>query len=746
MGAAVSPKGHVWSADSRSLLLDGKRVLPVMGEYHYARYNPDQWKDELLKMKAGGVNIVSSYVFWIHHEEERGVWNWEDSRDLRQFVELCKEVGLRVVVRGGPWAHGECRNGGFPDWLVKSTKTRTDDPAYLTEVAKFYQQIGEQLKGLYWKDGGPVIGFQIENEFGGPAEHLTKLKKLAVDAGIDVPFYTRTGWPGTSTKSPEGEMLPMYGGYPDGFWDRSLDEAPAGYRKNFIPTLVRNDGHILQDNLHKPLSKSDEEEAAAYPYLCCEIGGGMETSYHRRIAVRPADVLALAMTKIASGNNLQGYYMYHGGWNPEGKLSYLNETQATGYWNDVPVKSYDFNAPIGESGQIRDHYRTLRRLHLFLNDFGSTLAGMPATMPDVTPKTVDDASVLPWSVRSDGHSGFVFVNNYMRLHERPVVKGVQFKLKLKNGSLTVPSKPMEVPANSSFFMPFNMDLDGAKLTYATAQPICVLREPNHSTFFFFAPCGSSEFCFEDKTYRDIKGRLDLKSVNGRKVTIVLLTDNQSRHLVKGFVAGKERVAISNDDAVFDGDEIRLLANPAYSDVGLSVYPAPKSMVINDVPVKGTPIAGGASYQIPSRVVISFKAEARQTAEAGPPREIHMGSEGVAEQPSDADFATAAVWKLKTHEDVMPGSGYLSITYFGDVARLYSGGKLIADNFFNGDRFEVDVSRLQDPLELKILPLRSDAPIYLPTAGDPAVADNRERATLVSANILLRTGERCELKD
>lgn len=26
---------------------------------------------------------------------------------------------MKVWLRIGPWAHGECRNGGFPDWLVK---------------------------------------------------------------------------------------------------------------------------------------------------------------------------------------------------------------------------------------------------------------------------------------------------------------------------------------------------------------------------------------------------------------------------------------------------------------------------------------------------------------------------------------------------------------------------------------------------------------------------------------------------
>jgi hypothetical protein len=40
-----------------------------MGEFHYSRYPESEWESEILKMKAGGVQIVSTYVIWIHHEE-----------------------------------------------------------------------------------------------------------------------------------------------------------------------------------------------------------------------------------------------------------------------------------------------------------------------------------------------------------------------------------------------------------------------------------------------------------------------------------------------------------------------------------------------------------------------------------------------------------------------------------------------------------------------------------------------------
>ena len=59
----VSSTGHRLAVDSRSLSLDGKPWLPVMGEFHFTRYPEKYWQEELLKMKAGGVQVVATYIF-----------------------------------------------------------------------------------------------------------------------------------------------------------------------------------------------------------------------------------------------------------------------------------------------------------------------------------------------------------------------------------------------------------------------------------------------------------------------------------------------------------------------------------------------------------------------------------------------------------------------------------------------------------------------------------------------------------
>ena len=81
-------------------------------------------------MKAGGLNIVSAYTIWIHHEEEEGVFDFSGCRDLGTFVRLCRKVGIYMFLRIGPWIHGEVRNGGFPDWLQDKSgeiDLRSDD-------------------------------------------------------------------------------------------------------------------------------------------------------------------------------------------------------------------------------------------------------------------------------------------------------------------------------------------------------------------------------------------------------------------------------------------------------------------------------------------------------------------------------------------------------------------------------------------------------------------------------------------
>lgn len=772
MGTAKRPDGSTITANSQSLLRDGQPWLPVMGEFHFSRYPEGEWREELLKMKMGGIDIIATYVFWIHHEEVEGEWDWHGQRSLRAFVQLCADLGLYSVVRCGPWCHGECRNGGLPDWLLsKGFATRSDDPGYLSEVRRLYGQIADQIQGLLWKDGGPVIGIQCENEYTGPAEHLLNLKRIAREAGIDVPLYTRTGWPDLSTPLPFGKLLPLFGGYPDGFWDRSVREMPPGYAENFLFRMTRNDASVATDQLGIR-DAEDTADEAGYPYFACEIGGGMMSSYHRRIRIAPRDIEALGLAKIGSGNNLQGYYMYHGGTNPESKRTTLQESQATGYWNDLPVQTYDFQAPLGEFGQIREHYHSLRRTHLFLRDFGVALATMPARLPDIRPVSSTDTATLRWSVRSNGNSGFLFVNNYQRLQHMPAKEKVRFNLCLPDTCLRLPKEPATLPADSAFFWPFGLDLGGIPLIYATAQPICRVEDQGIGYYVFAQTTGvPAEFVFPsaevevetasgEMTFADGQVRVAnvptgtsaalqvVRTSSGGRIVIMLLDEEQSRACWKGTLLRRERIFLTRAGLTLDGDTLHLCAEDSQERT-IAIFPDPGTLLLNGIPAEAT--ADGLFHRFTAPREMSEKklqVSWEQVRAAGPARSIHNGSQGVAEAPTETDFEAAAVWRLRLPEDVDTSRDLLlRLRYAGDVARLYLDGKLLTDNFYNGAAFEVGLKRwtpeiYSGELLLQVLPLRRDAPIYLPKDAWPEAEE--EVATLCNVDVveMHRTTFRC----
>lgn len=722
LGAKANPAGHTVSANSVSLLLDGKPWTPVMGEFHYARVPEAEWRESLLKAKAGGIDVIATYVFWIHHEEEQGVWNWSGERNLRRFVALAGELGLTLVVRSGPWCHGEVRNGGHPEWLVRSgVKLRSDDPEYLKSVRVLYSQISAQLKGLLWKEGGPVVAVQLENEYGGPGEHLLTLKKLALEAGLDVPLYTRTGWPELKKPLPPGEILPLYGAYAEGFWDRTLQAMPGKYWAGFHFSALRIDNNIANEALGRREAK-DASDSLQYPFLTCELGGGMMSSYHRRIQVDPLDIESIALIKLGSGSNLLGYYMYKGGFNPEGKLSTLNEAQNTlrTNYNDLPLKNYDFQAPLGERGQVNEHYHRLRRLHLFLREFGSSLATMPLSLPDLRPSSKDDLDTLRWSVRSDGHAGYVFMSNHERGRLLAPKKAVQFSLHNQTNNLIFPADPVEIPTGFIGFWPFNFSLGhGRSLSWATAQPLCSLEQEGRKTFFFAAPpSGVVQFLVDGETTpRTVKANrssaFSLDGTDGVKLRLVFLSQADSLALWKGNWKGHTQLALSTESLVFDGDRLRL-STEKDGEVSLLLFPALEAMASSSEIVWQAPLEGllapldrpeaGPTVKDCTRILLR---------KAGPAPKTSLGATKVATPPSDEAFeASAAVWEITLPADASAATEWvLRLDYRGDYARLFVDGRLVADDFYNGKVWTLGLrAPLWKPgskLQLKVLPIASE---------------------------------------
>ena len=216
----------------RWIEVDGRPAVPVSGELHFSRVPRREWAERLRLLRSGGVTIVSTYLFWIHHQPSRDAPpRFDDGLDVGAFVDLAAESGLDVVVRIGPWCHGEVRNGGFPDWVQAApVRHRSDDPGYLELAADWYAAVGAELASRCGPDA-PIVGIQLENELIDQPGHLVTLKRLAREAGLSAPLWTATAWDGAEL--PPDDVLPLYGGYGDGFWSDADAPWAPGFRAQF---------------------------------------------------------------------------------------------------------------------------------------------------------------------------------------------------------------------------------------------------------------------------------------------------------------------------------------------------------------------------------------------------------------------------------------------------------------------------------------------------------------------------------
>jgi hypothetical protein len=762
LGTATAPGGHTLAVNSQYLSRDGRPWLPVMGEFHYTRSPADSWAAELAKMKAAGIDVVASYVIWNHHEASEGRFDWQGNRDLRRFLQLARAAGLQAVVRIGPWSHAEVRYGGIPDWVVDTMPTRGNDAQYLRHVERLYAQIGQQLRGQLWKDGGPVIGIQIENEYnltgaGQGAGHILALKQLALKAGMDVPLYTVTGWDGTVY--PSGEVTPVFGGYPDEPWGLPTTELPAKETYAF-----RFDSRVSGDLGAQTAATAPgtaETDIALTPFLGAEYGAGLPAMYRRRTLVSPDDIAAMLPVQLGSGVNLLGYYMFHGGRNPV-TLPSLEESTATGGYNDTPRINYDFQAPLGPDGQQREVLRRLRPFHLFLQAFGDRLAPMTVRQPAAVPPHPTELTTPRLAVRAAGDSGFLFVNNHVRQYAMPTFDGVRFSVKLPGQTLTLPRQPVTLKNGDYFGWPLNFDLDGTRLAYATAQPVTRLDAGAQGVVYVFSAAAGQPvelaFAAADAARVDapgaqretVDGRVvfsglaagttpvaTLRRPGQRPVQLLVLTEAQARSLVVTEFAGQPRLLLTEAQAWRSGAGLEL-RSVGEATLKFALYPAPARAPRGSLAVQ----AGGRDglFQAYTAQARPRTPQARlsllREAQAAPPI-LRGGLAGAALQPAPEAWRAAASWQVHIDPAQLAGADLDDVLMqpelVGDMARLFSGTHMLDDWYWFGHPWQVGLKRLaphlRAPLTVSVLPLRADAPIYLPREHRPDFAGQAQIATL-----------------
>ena len=789
------------------LTVDGQPWFPVMGEIHYSRVPAERWEAELLKMKAGGVDLVSCYSIWIHHEEVKGEPDWTGGKDLRAFLELVAKCGLHCILRIGPWIHGEVRNGGFPDWMVELEKSgafrlRSNDPGYLREVYRWYKMVYGQVQGLFLKDGGPVIGVQIENEFGHCGGltgdegemHMVTLFRVAQEIGYHVPIYTATGWGGAVT----GGMLPVMGGYCEAPWDQRTTEIEPS--ANYVFTAERNDHGIGSDY---GLGEGITFDMNRFPYLTAELGGGLQVTGHRRPVASADDIAAMSMVKLGSGCNLLGYYMYHGGTNPEGRLTTLQESRETGYPNDLPVRSYDFNAPLREYGQITDTFRRIRMLAYFVHDYEELLCRTKYVPQPGNAADADDFTSLRTAVRcvegpETAPAGFFFVNNYQRRFRMAEHMAAPLRA---YGMADAESADQAADAGADgtqiladfgtqdvrdgdyFFYPFNLRLSPElTLRSANAVPLCILQDAGRgdacSTFVFYA-----EDIQKKEVHYDLEGLDELISRGGCEETadygdtgvkLITLTEEEALHASRVVIDGREHLLISDADAVTDADgKISLLLRTegqAGAGLRFKIYPdlafCPagfEKVSVGDAETasRSALFAGSeafAEYQSAQKYDVPVQVQWNEIT-----GDVCDGMNSGKELSEQANSGQTVSYEI--HAQVNAGqvaaslvSALLLIDYAGNKAGLYQavdaaesaavsaaeniadnplikdGMKLVADNFYTGQAWEIELTdlakadRLDAPSQLvldaqvEIEPLTKDTQVYLQEW--PQLADGR----------------------
>ncbi len=309
--------------------LNREKVKIISGGIHYFRVVPEYWRDRLEKIKALGCNVVETYVAWNVHEPKKGEFHFEGKADLKHFIELAQELGLYVIVRPSPYICAEWEFGGHPAWLLKEDgmRLRSSYEPYLNHIKEYYKELFKILAPLQITNGGPIIMFQIENEYGAygeDADYLESIKQMMIDNGAVVPLVTSDG--------PWGDYLTC------GKVEGALQTANFGSKSKEQFAILKK--HIGD----KPL-------------MCMEFWVGWfdawgDEKHHTEEPEKHAqdlnDILKQGSVNI---------YMAHGGTN----FGFMN---GANYYDVLTpdVTSYDYDALLSEDGQITPKYKAFQEV------------------------------------------------------------------------------------------------------------------------------------------------------------------------------------------------------------------------------------------------------------------------------------------------------------------------------------------------------------------------------------------------
>jgi beta-galactosidase len=311
-------------------LLDGQPFQIHAGEMHYPRVPRAYWRDRMRKMKAMGLNTLTTYVFWNVHETAPGEYDFNGQNDLAEFLQEAQQEGLYVILRPGPYVCAEWEFGGFPAWLLKdrSMVVRSRDPKFMAVVGRWFQRLGEVVRPFMLAQGGPILAVQVENEygsFGNDHVYMEGIKSLLKSNGMgDGYLYTADG-PGDLGKG-------------------SLPNVPAAV--NFGPGEAQKAFAALKT------------ERPNDPMMSGEYWDGWFDHWGQAHQLRPAAQQESDLQWMLQHGYSFNLYMAEGGTS----FGWMNGANSDGDNYEPDTTSYDYDVAIDERGALRPKFFAFRDL------------------------------------------------------------------------------------------------------------------------------------------------------------------------------------------------------------------------------------------------------------------------------------------------------------------------------------------------------------------------------------------------
>lgn len=403
--------------DRDGLRLDGRPFYMLAGCIHYFRWPRAEWRALLEQARWAGLNTIDTVIPWNRHEPSPGVFDFDEEADLPAYLDLCHELGLKAIVRPGPYICAEWENGGLPAWLTAEPglRLRTDDERFMAATNRWFDTLLPMLAARQHSHGGPVILCQIENEHWASGvyahdEHQRSLAAAALARGIEVPQYTCMG------------AMPEWPEFRNGW---------SGIAEKLVQTRA-----LWPEN----------------PMIVSELWSGWFDSWgaSRQTRKSPAklDVTLHQLTAVGAAGF--SHWMWAGGTN-------------FGFWGGRTVggdtihmaASYDYDAPVSEFGEAREKALIARRHHLFLGTLGAELAPVlagatPGGLTVIAPAAVrgrSEAGAAPYrTVRAGPAAPPAWANFQATFLYNPGLEGATYQVFLKDPArhLTVDVEPAAI--------------------------------------------------------------------------------------------------------------------------------------------------------------------------------------------------------------------------------------------------------------------------------------------------------------